>query len=554
MKRFFITTSLLITFTSWATAQTLPNDSSFVRNVSNTALNQDNPSVSINRKNKDLIVIGTSSGDMNANGILAYSSSDKGLSWTSSRLPRPLNSKLKIYGEPSVTSNDGGTFYYAYITNDGTDSAGNISIATSSDGKVWTNATPINTNGLDFGFPDGVYITVDNSPASSHYNRVYAVWDQFFSADSLFLKEGLYIAWSDNDGYTWTTPKFLGASDDYQMCRTGKKGEIYVSCSDSSGLGQELFVSADFGLTFTEPALSISSSFFKSYPFFTSGFNSGFTGLKGSQGFRAFPYVSFDVDLRTGRLHVVSGDYEGDLADLYYSYSDNNGANWSSPQIIGVTEQNTTSSDCFDPWVSVDQKTGEAYVLFYSSEADPNNILTAPARVRLKDTIEGQPQILNSTFNPLVVEKTGSTPAFIGDHTMSDAFDSVYAGVWTQNREGFIDGDVFAFVSYPKTAKTSVQIPVVIHSSKLWLSVPYPNPSDGKSVTLSYYVPYAAHIALDIFDETGKIVKHLTDRSLREEGSFTEEFALTNLPSGSYIIRMITDDGQFSQKLIIMGK
>ena len=555
MKSLFFAASFFLALASSSLfAQSAASDSAGVTDISNVSLNQDNPTVSINRKNKNVIVIGAASDDMDANGMIAYTSTDQGTSWSSSRLPLPIDPNFYIYGEPSIAANDAGTFYYAYITNDGVDSGGNISIATSSNGKNWTNSTPIITNGVNFGSPDRVFITVDNSPESFHYNRVYAVWNQYYKADSLFLKEGLYITWSDNDGHTWTNPKFLGPGDDYQICRTGKKGEIYVSCSDSSGFGHELFVSTDFGTTFTSPALSISSSFFKSYPFFTFGLDSGYTGLKGSQGFRAFPYVAFDVDLRTGRLHAVTGDYEGSLADLYYSYSDNNGTGWSTPQLVGITVQDITSSDCFDPWVTVDQKTGEANVLFYSSEPDPKNILTATARVRLKDTIEGQPQILNSTFNPLVVEKTDSSTSYIGDRTMSDAFDSVYVGVWTQNRAGFIDGDVFAFISYPKSAKSSVQVPIVIHSTTLWLSSPYPNPSDGKSIFLSYYIPHATHLALDLFDDVGKQVKHLCDKSISDEGTFTEEFSLSNLPAGSYIIRMLTDAGQISRKLVVLGK
>ncbi len=557
MKSFLLFALLFLTLVCPSLyAQSAPSDSAGVTDVTNIFLNQDNPSVSINRKNKNIIVIGSASdyNDMDANGMPVYTSTNKGLSWSTSRLPLPLNPDLYAYGEPSITSDDAGSFYYAYITNDGVDSGGNISIASSTDGKIWTNSTPINNNSTNFGHPDGVFLTVDNSPISTHYGRIYAVWDQFFSDDLLFTEEGATIAWSDDKCKSWSTPKFLGACDDYQMCRTGKQGEIYVSTSDSAGLGQEIFVSINGGTTFSDPALSISSSFFKSYPFFTVGPDSGYTGLKGSSGFAAFPYVAFDVDLKTGRIHTVSGDYEGDLADLYYSYSDNNGATWSTPQVVGVTEKDVTSSDCFDPWVTVDQKTGEAYVLFHSSEPDPKNIFIAPARVQLKDTLEGQPKILNTPFNPLIVEKTANTSPYIGDHTMSDAFDSIYAGAWTQNRPGFIDGDIFAYVSYQRSDNSYVEAPIVIHSSKCWLSSPYPNPTNGNSISLSYYTPHATRLILDILDMSGKKMQRLIDKSISAEGSFTEEFSLVNIPTGSYILQMLTNDGQITQKLIVLGK
>jgi hypothetical protein len=556
MKSFLIAALFLFAFgASIIRAQSTSNDSTIIVDVSNISLNQDNPSVTINRKNKDLILIGTASDfdDMDANGMLAYTSTDRGLSWSSSRLPLPINPDFYVYGEPSTAADDAGNFYYAYMANDGVNSAGNISIATSADGKTWKNATPINNNVINPGFPDGVYIAVDNSPSSSHYKRVYAVWDQFYSDDLLFTQEGVYISWSDNQCKTWSTPKFLGAGDDYQMCKTGKNGEIYVTSSYSEGIiGQGLFVSIDGGTTFNDAALPVGLGFFSNYPMITFGPDSGAAGLKGDLGFPAYPYIALDVDLTTGRIHAVTGDYEAGVADENYTYSDDNGTTWSVSQIIGITQQD--SSDRFDPWVSVDQKTGEVSLLYYSSESDPKNILVAPYRLLLKDPITDPPQMLSAAFDPLIVETTDSTAPYIGDHTMSDAFDSVYIGTWTENRAGFTDADIFAYVTYPKSTKSSVEMPIVIHSSKLWLSAPYPNPSYANNITLSYYVPHATHLVLDLFDETGKAVKHLADKFISEESTFTEEYSLANLPSGSYIIRMMTDDGQASRKLVIIGE
>jgi hypothetical protein len=553
MKSFIFALIVVVAFiTSSVFGQSPVAESSFVIDVPNVTLNQDNPSVSINRKNKSLIVIGAASDftDMDNNGMPVYTSTDRGSSWSSSRLPMPLNPDFYIYGESSATCDYKGNFYYAYITNDGVDSGGTISIAASSDGKNWKNATPINNNIVNPGHPDGVFITVDNSPASPHYGRVYAVWDQFFSDELLFLQEGVTISWSDNQCKTWSTPKYLGSSDDYQMCRTGKNGEIYVSCSDSLGLGHELFVSVDGGANFTDPAQTISFGFFNSYPFFSFGPDSGYTGLKGALGFAAYPYVSFDVDLGTNRIHAVFGDYQNEVATQFYSYSDNNGKDWSDPHTVGTTESDTTTTDCFDPSVSFDQKTGEAFVLYYSSSTDTNNILTAASRVPLTGANAGAPQIIGSPFNPLIVEKTSTASPYIGDHTSSDAFDSIYIGTWTQNRNTFTDADIFAYVSYPNPSQNSVQTPVMIYSPKPWLSAPYPNPSNGKTFSLSYYLPHEMHIVIDLIDVAGKSVRYLEDRII-EEGTFTKEYGLGNIPAGSYIIRMRTDNWQGSRKLII---
>ncbi len=547
MKTFFITAYLTAFLTSSVFGQTQPSDSLII-DVSNAPLNQDNPSVSINRKNKGMIVIGAASDivDMDNNGVPAYTSTDTGRSWVLSRLPLPLNHQdVYIYGEASLACDDAGNFYYSYITDDGADSAGTIAFATSTDGKIWKNATPIDNNPAPnyYGNPDGVFITVDNSLVSSHHGRVYAIWNQYYSADSLFEQEGAYISWSDNKCVTWSTPKLLGPSDDYQIVRTGKNGEIFVAFSDSSGLGHQFFVSTDGGSTFTLQITRI----FNSYPFFTSGLNSGFTGLKGNQGFEAFPYPSFDVDINTNRIYALGGDYQGGIATESFSFSDDDGLNWTTPQIIGINSLD--SADRFDPCVSVDQATGDAYALYYSSESDLNNILIAPYRIRLGDVLPDKSQMLAPSFNPLFVEKTDSTAAYIGDHTSGDAFGGVYVGSWTQNRTGFIDADIFAFVSI-NTVKSSVEMPILVHSPSLWLSGSYPNPSDGKSITLSYYIPHATYLTLSLYDDTGKEIRRLTERSV-QEGSFTEKFAIGNVANGTYFIRMIIDNEQLGQKFVV---
>jgi hypothetical protein len=529
-------------------AQPIGTNNEKVVDVSDSPLDQDNAAVAISRKDKNNIVIAAASDfdDMDNNGMPAYYTTDNGATWAGSRLPMPINPNFYIYGEPSIASDNAGNFFFAYRTGDGSevaDSAGNISIATSSDGgKTWINAKPINNNNQAFGHPEAPSITVDNLASSPNHGRVYVVWDQFFSAaDSELTYGGVYIAWSNDKCKTWSVPKFLGASNDYQQVKTGKNGEIYVSCSDSLGVGHVLFVSTDAGATFTDPAHLISG--FNSYPMFTIGLDSGYTGLKGFLGFAAFPYVSFDVDLKTNRIHAVYGDYQGDIAILYYSYSDNNGVTWSDA--VGISD--TSSSDRFDPYVSVDQKTGEVYVLFYSSEADPiGNVLTAPYRIRISDM---QKQMLSPAFNPYSVEATDSTPAYIGDHTASDAFDSVYIGVWTQNRAGYKDGDVFAYISTPST-KNGITEPVMIHSQQYWLSSVYPNPGDGKNISLQYYLPHASSVHFDLYDATGKLLKQLIERHLAE-GTYSENFSANTIAEGTYIIRMTTEESTLSQKIII---
>lgn len=549
MKIFFLIAAL---FLPALLAAQVTTPSGAVTDVTNIPLDQDNSVVAISRANHNTIAIAVVGDETDSLAILAYYTSDRGATWQPSRLPRAANPDLYpgIDPAPSIASDASGNLYCAYTTNGVddqgylSDSSGDISFASSSDaGKTWKNVTAIDMNLQYSGSPNAAAIIVDNSSSSSHKGRIYAVWDETFSDtvrdDSI---GGLYISWSDNQGKIWTTPKLLGHSDGIQTVKTGKNGEVFVTTSDSSNLGYTIYTSTDGGQTF--PVYGNPVALFSPYPFFFAGPNIGLSGLKGATGFAAMPYITFDVDLSTGRIHAVYGDYLDNAATLYYRYSDNNGSTWSNDQEISEL----SIQDKFFPSVSVDQKTHDAYVLFLSSESDPNNIQVAPYRLHVGDTSD---KLLSPQFNPLSVESklVSGIPPYIGDHTSCDAYDTVFAATWTQNRAGYTDGDAYAFVSTGNTNSKN-GVPVMIHSSSIWLSPAYPNPSDGKNIFISYYLPHEMNITLDLYDVNGKMVKQLSDKHLGE-GTYTEEITTGTVPPGTYYLRLLTTEGELMQKVVI---
>jgi hypothetical protein len=523
---------------------------SAVYDITDIPRDQDNGRIVIARNNHDHLVITAVADETDSLAVLAYYSNDRGGTWHTSRLPRATSSDFYpgASPSPSIASDMNGNLFIAYATNGVddlgylSDSSGDISIVTSSDaGSTWKNLTAINNNFVNPGSPQTPFLTVDNSPSSSHQGRIYIAWDQFYSnTDRNDTSGGLYISWSDDKGQHWTTPKFLGVSDGYQEIHTGKNGEIYVATSDSSitNNGHQLFFSNNGGASFSQPLII---GGFTSYPFFIAGVDTGETGLKGLTGFPAQTYISFDVDEATNRIYAVYADWQDPDAVLYYKFSDDNGTTWSSP--VGISELTGNDADRFDPSVVVDQKAHQTWVSFYSSASDVNNVKIAPARANLSDLIEKQ---ISPQYNPLVVEIANGAP-YIGDHTSADAYDNVFASTWTQNRQGYFDGDIWAFVS--SSGANDVQ-PVLVHSSHSWLSAPYPNPARKKEITLHYFSPATSDVSFDLFDAIGRHVKHFSDfRS--EEGPSSIVLNIDNIPSGSYIIRLKTEDEVFDQKLVI---
>jgi hypothetical protein len=534
----------------------MPSDSSNVCDPNDNPDDQDETSVAINRINKSVICIGSNEGGddggMYTNGMPVYTSTDEGASWRTYHLPQPPttsgNTDFVALGDPILTSDDRGNFYYAYLGGDGSNSTGNICIAMSSDGVNWSNRTPIDINKSIPGSADKEHMTVDCSTSSPYYKRVYVTWYEFY-VNGLQTGEGLCLAWSDDGCKTWSNPVRLGQGDNFQEIKTNSRGDILLAFSDSQTLGQELFVSTDGGKTFTKNGIRMNHQL-SLFPVNRNGEQA----LKGGNGFRSFPYIVFDVDLSIDRIHAIYGNYELTTgrrnAVLYYVTSDNNGISWTAPKMLGSANP---AFDRFHPWLSFDQSTGTVWGMYYSSEADPNNILSAAYRIRLTANLTYGPEMLHPLFDPTTVETSAlSSFPFIGDYNGSDAFDSVYVATWTENHPNATDGETFAYISKNMGVEgvNAVSEPIVIHADHLWASYPYPNPLVGTTFSMSYYLPRETHLSIQLTDANGKLVKMLSDKNTGA-GTFTEQFSLGQVAAGTYFIELISDTGHQMRKIVV---
>jgi hypothetical protein len=80
-----------------------------------------------------------------------------------------------------------------------------------------------------------------------------------------------------------------------------------------------------------------------------------------------------------------------------------------------------------------------------------------------------------------------------------------------------------------------------------FLSDNYPNPFNP-STTIEFGLPQAAHVSIQLFDMSGRMVQVITDRQLAP-GTHTERIDMGTLPSGVYLYRMTTGSHVFSKTL-----
>ncbi|HEX9654632.1 MAG TPA: T9SS type A sorting domain-containing protein [bacterium] len=78
----------------------------------------------------------------------------------------------------------------------------------------------------------------------------------------------------------------------------------------------------------------------------------------------------------------------------------------------------------------------------------------------------------------------------------------------------------------------------------------YPNPFNPTTV-ISYTVPTAAHVKLEIFNIKGEIIQALVDE-FKSRGSYSARFDASKFTSGLYFYRLTTGPFQQTRKMILV--
>jgi len=524
------------------------HDTMFVFDVSKNASSQDETTISINKKNRNIIIAGANDGGMYSNGMPVYRSTNAGKSWQTHRI-RTGNSELIAAGDPAIICDNDGTFYYAFLSFVSSTSNPDLQVARSTDGRTWTTGAAV-AGGTGLYFEDKEWIAIDDNPNSPFYGRLYIVWMRYSDVDD---GSGIYVASSTDKGMTWSEPVYTYGAGTFVLPRVTKDGTLLFTYSAGGFDGEQgvhvLVSSTDGGSSFEQQIIT----YYTSYPTNT---NLNRPGLKGDEGFRAYPATSFDVDPVTGEFHIVYSDWNInssgiESAVLYHTSSNDLGATWTQPIMLGIIDSTNPNAynDRFFSWLAADRVTGKKHLIYYSSEDDPYNIETTVYHLELDASLAKQPEALKEElFDPLSVT-SGNSP-FLGDYIGCDAHDSVFAACWTENRPNFNDGDVFVAVKSPIPDATTGVKKILISSSSIWMSEPYPNPSTNRTAAISYYVPQTTTGTLSLYDTKGSLVKTFFTNIL-DQGTQTKEISLGQVPVGIYFIKLSSQIGEVTKRLVI---
>jgi hypothetical protein len=187
-----------------------------------------------------------------------------------------------------------------------------------------------------------------------------------------------------------------------------------------------------------------------------------------------------------------------DNTDVFLIKSTDSGKTWGN--VIKVNDDLTTTHQFFT-WMTVDQITGNLYIVFY----DRRSYTNTQTDVYVARSTDG-----GETFRNFKVSQTSFSPnagVFFGDYTCIAAHNGKVYPIWMR-----MDGTtltVWTAIINDSTGTTSVAEKTE-RPAEFQLLQNHPNPFNP-TTTIDFYVGNASHVVLDIIDLMGRKVTTLVD-------------------------------------------
>lgn len=380
------------------------------------------PTICINPANKMNIAAGAI---MDA----YYWSEDGGHTWKNGK----LTSSYGVFGDPVITADPQGNFYYAHLSDpEGKQWGGEklldrIVVQKSTDGgKTWSNGAFCGENHPKD--QDKHWLGVD--PKSGAIYCTWTEFDKYESKDIANDHSRILFSKSTDGGLTWSKGLKINQSDgdcsdddfttEGAVPVVGPNGEIYVAWAWNSAIWFDK--STDGGKTWLAEDIRVTDQ--------PGGWTFDVLGISRCNG---LPVTDCDRSNgpHRGTIYVNWCDHRSgeDDPDVWIAKSKDSGATWSKPIRVNNDKK---GHDQFLTWMTIDQTTGYVYCVFY----DRRNYPDKQTDVYLAVSKDG-----GETFTNMKISESPFDPSkwvFFGDYNHISAHDGMVRPIWTRLQNGVL--------------------------------------------------------------------------------------------------------------------
>jgi len=396
--------------------------------ISNDPAPQNEPSVKISRTDPNRVLAAWRDFRTGVNPPLrrvgVSLSTDGGETWSVSELLPQIIPGVPLGSDPAVAVDLDGNFYVVTVSLNESNGNGELWVFKSTDaGETFDQVYSI--AGSPSTFEDKEYVTTDLNPSSPYANTLYVSWTRFASGTNILMEH------STDGGVTWSSPvnvsdaSLLGVQG--SVPAVGPNGEVYVIWYGVSSGGTENMYfdkSTDGGVTFgTDIVVSPSPNAW-------------------------FPSIAVDLSGGpwNGNIYATWNDGRNGDDDVFFSYSSDGGDTWLDPPLRINNDPIGNGKIQYWPWITVSEN-GEISIIFYDTRNTANNTFIEAYLARSTDG--GQTftnELVSSEPSPTSVP---NGDVRFGDYIGIDSYGGHTVPVWTDERAGGFDMDIYTAVINP---------------------------------------------------------------------------------------------------------
>ncbi|HMQ48799.1 MAG TPA: T9SS type A sorting domain-containing protein [Saprospiraceae bacterium] len=471
-------------------------------------------------------------------------------------------------GDPVIAFDNTGKAYLSWLTftfNINLTVTISINWATSIDGGAnWVKQpNPIDAGSVidlsnpDSRFVDKQWMATDLSE-SIYQNNLYTAYVEINLSDTTYniLVKTKTANGSDFGNAVQVSPPNLLIAQ-FASIDVDSEGKVHVifAGADSPSAPWSLYhsVSGDGGQSFSTP-VEIASMHLPCYP---PGFG-GPCDVVGIDSARVYPCPHIVVDKSggayNGNLYVAwtADGFQTELSsglDIYFSKSENGGQTWSTPQVLN--DDNNPATEQYYSSLSVNQN-GVLVLSWYDRREDNANQDTKYYMTYSLDGGENfEPNFPLSTQSADFGLIGGANGNFgIGEYTQVVTTSGYAIPFWADGRDN--NGNIDVFTSFiPIEGGAPVSIPEITTINPAFaIQQLHPNPAVNRTQLL-FKLTKPAEVRLSLWHADGQLIKS-HDYGLFPAGQHAIGYDLSAFPSGSYWIKIDTDFGFASRKLVIV--